>query len=237
MADSSRGSRRRRRARSSAAAPEGKPGTLLLKGSEPAAAGLLAGFVLLFVGIALLASGGTDNGGATSGPGDGATTNNGGATASPDGATASPGDETASPGGATASPDGETTDAVQPATSHEEAIQWLARRSIEVLPAGQWPSLYDSFTSEFQQRCPREEFAQAGEDAAIQMGDNLTLLRFKRTEGMSIEGLNAQVVIVGEIVGQGEYQIQAAFRNENGDWKIAPAPDTQGCEAFGRLNG
>ena len=230
MPDSSRSSRRRRRTHSSATAPDGKPRTLLLKGSEPAAAGLLAGFVLLFVGIALLASGGTDDGGATSGPGDGAAANNGGATASPDGATASPGDETASPGGA-------TTDAVQPATSDEEALQWLARRSIEVLPAGQWPSLYESFTSEFQQRCPREQFAEAGEDAAIQLGDNLTLLRFNRTEDMRIEGLNAQVVIVGEIVGQGEYQIQAAFRNENGDWKIAPAPDTQGCEAFGRLNG
>jgi hypothetical protein len=229
MADSSRSSRRRR-ARSSAAAPEGKPGTLLLKGSEPAAAGLLAGFVLLFVGIALLASGGTSDGSAATSPGDGAATGDGGATTSPDGATISPDD-------ATISPVGPTTDAAQPATADEEALQWLARRSIEVLPAGQWPSLYDSFTSEFQQRCPREEFAQAGEDAAIQLGDNLTLLRFKRTEGISIEGLNAQAVIVGEIVGQGEYQIQAAFRNENGDWKIAPAPDTRGCEAFGRLSG
>jgi hypothetical protein len=221
MPDSSRSSRRRRRTRSSATAPDGKPRTLLLKGSEPAAAGLLAGFVLLFVGVALLVSGGTDDGSAATSPGD--------ETASPGGATISPDDVTTSPGGA-------TTGADQPATSDEEALQWLARRSIEVLPAGQWPSLYEFFTSEFQQRCPQEEFAQAGEDAAIQLGDNLTLLRFKRTEGMSIEGLNAQSVIVGEIVGQSEYRIQAAFLNENGDWKIAPAPDTQGCEAFGRLS-
>jgi hypothetical protein len=205
MAASPRGDRRRRRrAGSTAAAPAGKPGGALLNVNEAAAAGLLAGFALLFVGIALLASGGTGDGGVTTSPGDSAAASDGGA----------------------------TTDAVQPATSDEEAIQWLARRSIEVLPAGQWPSLYDSFTSEFQQRCPREEFGQVGEDTATEWGDNLQLLGFKRVESVIIEGSTAQAVIVGEVVGQSEYQIQAAFQKEDGAWKIAPAPDTQGCEAF-----
>jgi hypothetical protein len=211
---SSSGRAQRRRARSSAAATE-KPRTLLLKGSEPAAAGLLTGFVLLFVGIALLASDGT--GGVTTSP-------DGGQAASDGGTTTSPADTAISPGA--------TTDAVQPVASDEEAIQSLARRSIEVLPAGQWPSLYDSFTSEFQQRCSREGFDQAGEDAATQLGDDLRLLRFKRTESVTIEGSTAQAVIVGEIVGQDEYQIQATFLKEDGAWKIAPAPNTEGCEAF-----
>jgi len=203
MGTSSRSKRQRRQARSSAAADDGKTGGLLLKGNEVAAAGLLMGFVLLLVGIALLASGGTGDGGATTSPGD-----------------------------ATTSPAGATIDAVQPAVGDEEAIQSLARRSIEVLPAAQWPSLYDSFTSEFQQRCSREQFDQVGEDSAAQLGDDIKLLRFKRTEGITIEGLTAQAVIVGEIVGQSEYQIQATFQKEDGAWKIAPAPDTQGCDAF-----
>lgn len=225
MTASSRSGRgRRRRARSSAAARDAKPRTPLLKGREPAAAVLLAGFVLLFVGVALLASDGT-GGGAT-------TSDGGGATSGDAGATSSPGVATISPGAATISPGAATTDVVQPAASDEEAIQWLARRSIEVLPAGQWPSLYDYFTSEFQQRCPREQFDQAGEDAATQLGENLRLLRFKRTESVTIEGSTAQAVIVGEIVGQDEYQVQAVFQKENGDWKIAPAPNTQGCNAF-----
>jgi hypothetical protein len=211
MADSSRSSRRRRRrGRSSAAAPTGKPHPLLLKGNEPAAAGLLAGFVLLFVGIALLASDGTGDGSVTTSPAD---------------VTSSPADVTSSPGSA-------ATDAVQPVASDEEAIQSLARRSIEVLPAGQWPSLYDSFTNEFQQRCPREEFDRVGEDTATEWGENLRLLRFKRVESSSIAGSTAQAVIVGEVVGQSEYQIQAVFQKEDGVWKIAPAPGTQGCEAF-----
>jgi len=202
------------------------------------------------VGIALLASSGTGEGGATTSPGDvtaspgDVTTSPGAATTSPDAATTSPGAATTSPdaaatgdGGATTSPGATTTDTVQPAGSDEEAIQSLARRSIEVLPAGQWPSLYDSFTSEFQQRCSREQFDQVGEDSAAQLGDDIKLLRFKRTEGVTIEGLTAQAVIVGEIVGQSEYQIQAAFQKENGDWRIAPAPGTQGCAAFGRLGG
>ena len=224
MGTSSRSKRQRRQARSSAAADDGKTGGLLLKGNEVAAAGMLTGFVLLLVGIALLASSGTGEGSATTSPGD--------VTTSPGAATTSPGGETTSPGGATTSPGAATTDAAQPAGSDEEAIQSLARRSIEVLPAGQWPSLYDSFTSEFQQRCSREQFDQVGEDSAAQLGDDIKLLRFKRTEGVTIEGLTAQAVIVGEIVGQSEYQTQAVFQKENGAWKIAPAPGTQGCAAF-----
>jgi hypothetical protein len=223
MGTESRGSRRRRRRSTQSAAPKPTGDRLLLRDSEPAAAGLLAGFVLLLVGIALLASSGTSDGGAITSPGD--------VTTSPGDATTSPGDATTSPGDVTTSP-GATTGVVQPATSDEEALQSLARRSIEVLPAGQWPSLYDSFTGEFQQRCSREEFNQAGEEAATQLGESLRLLRFKRTETVTIEGSSAQAVIVGEIVGQGEYQIRAAFQKENGGWKIAPVPDTQGCEAF-----
>src|SRR2546428_13854294 len=46
------------------------------------------------------------------------------------------------------------------------AIVALARSSIEVLPRGEWPSLYDSFTPEYQQRCPRDQYVAAGEEAA-----------------------------------------------------------------------
>lgn len=230
MPASSRSGRggRRRRARSGAA-PVARPDSLLLKRNEVAAAGLLTGFVLLLVGIALLASGGTGDGGAATGdveavpPDDAVATADAGATA----------DDT----GAPASDEGATPDVSQTRTSDEEAIQWLARRSIEVLPAGQWPSLYDSFTSEFQQRCPRAQYDQVGVDAAAEQGDNLRLLRFKRLESVTVDGSTAQAVIVGEVAGQSEYQIQAAFQKENGSWKIAPAPGTEGCAAFGRLTG
>ena len=242
MGTSSR-SGRRRRARSRASTPDANPKRLLLKGNEVASAGLLAGFVLLLVGIALFASSGTGDGGAVTGdtgaiPADGGgATGDSVATTSPDGGGAT-GDSgaTTSPGSAATGP-GPTTGDTQSAAGAEEAIQVLARRSIEVLPAGQWPSLYDSFTSEFQQRCPRDEYEQAGLDAASQLGDDLRLLRFKRTESLTIEGSTARAVIVGEIVGSSEYQIQAAFQMEDGGWKIAPTPNTQGCAAFDRLGG
>lgn len=117
----------------------------------------------------------------------------------------------------------------------EGEIEALARRSVEVLPAGEWPSLYGSFTSDFQQRCSRQEFEQAGEDSAIQLGDDLPFLRFKRVENVFIEGPNARAEIVGQIAGQPEYRLQAVFRMENGDWKLAPAANTEGCDAFRRL--
>jgi hypothetical protein len=220
MGTSSRSGRRRRPA-TRTAAPKADLGPLLLKSNDAAIAVMLAGFVLLFVAIAQLASGGGGDSGAAAG---------GGGTLPP-----ASGVGTSPAGLATGT--GTATAGAQPTVGGEEAIPTLARRSIEVLPAGQWPSLYDSFTSEFRQRCSREQFAQAGVDAAAQLGDNLRLLRFKRTENITIEGSTAQAVVVGEIAGQSEYKIQSAFQIEDGVWKIAPASGTQGCEAFGRLSG
>ncbi len=120
-------------------------------------------------------------------------------------------------------------------TSDEDDIESLARRSIEVLPAGEWSSLYDSYTSDFQQRCPLVEFVQAGADSASALGDDLQFLRFNRVESVAVEGDNARAVIVGEIGGQpnSEYKLRALFLKEGGDWKIVPVADSEGCEAFG----
>jgi hypothetical protein len=126
-----------------------------------------------------------------------------------------------------------TTEPVEGADA--EAIEALARRSIEVLPAGAWPALYDSFTTDFRDRCPQDQFAQAGADAATDLGDDLQLLRYLRLEGLVVEGETAEATIIGDL--QGEYRIEAHFRVEDGDWKIAPAADTAGCEAFGRVEG
>lgn len=140
-----------------------------------------------------------------------------------------------------AQPTAQETPAAQPTadegltTDDQAAIEALARSSIEVLPQGQWPTLYVAFTSDFRDRCPEAEFDQQGETAAADLDDDLLLLRFSRLEELAVAGDTGEAVIVGELQGQGEYKIQAAFRREDGVWKIAPAPDTQGCEAFGRL--
>jgi len=124
-----------------------------------------------------------------------------------------------------------------PSTPDEVAIQALARDSIEVLPRGEWPSLYDSFTPEYQQRCPREEFVAAGEAGAQEQGENLPLLGFVGLEDVAIEGETATAVIVGEISGASLYRVRAAFRKADGSWKLAPAAGTEGCAAFDRISG
>ena len=218
----------RRKPRASAPRRKAKRGTLPV-GTLAAAAATLLGIVglLVIVGSVLVSDEGASS--EDTMPEEGAKASEGGMTATDESAATI--DLVANPG-ADASDGGAATDDEQPTASDEEAIQTLARRSIEVLPAGQWPSLYDSYSSEFQQRCPREEFNEAGVDAAIELGDDLRLLRFNRLDSLTIDGSSAQAVITGEIAGQGAYQIQAAFRKEDGGWKIAPAPDTQGCEAF-----
>lgn len=120
----------------------------------------------------------------------------------------------------------------------EADIRALAKRSIEVLPAGQWPSLYDDFTLEFRGRCDLAVFTQAGVDSANSLGNSLELLEFKELKDLAISGDTASGTIVGRERGidGSDYDIQAAFAVEDGRWKIAPAPGTTGCSAFNQLN-
>ena len=125
-------------------------------------------------------------------------------------------------------------DAFSPANEDEARLVELARQSIESIPAGTWPDLYDEFTAGFQARCPREEFAQAGVESAQGLGDDLTLLRFVQLQGVLITGDTATATIVGSV--REEYQVQVAYEREDGIWKLAPASGTQGCQSFNRLN-
>ena len=121
---------------------------------------------------------------------------------------------------------------LEPTDADSEAIINLARKSIEVLPQGQWPSLYTDFVASFAQRCSIEAFTQAGIDSSTGLGDDLQLLGFKFIQDVTITGDTATGTIVGELRGKTEYQVDAAFAKENDAWKIAPVPDTEGCSAF-----
>jgi len=124
---------------------------------------------------------------------------------------------------------------IVPQNPDEQAINELARLSIDLLPLGQWPDLYDDFTTEFQDRCTLEEFTQAGVDAAEGLEENLSLLAFKGLRELNITDGSARAVVVGELRGQSEYEIEAFFVLENGVWKISPAPGSTGCSSFNRL--
>jgi hypothetical protein len=145
----------------------------------------------------------------------------------------SPG-ETAAPGDTTAPSD--TGDDGTPGPA-DARIEQLARDSIEFLPAGRWPELYDEFVASFADRCTREEFEEAGEEGAAAVGSNLNLLGFVRLDNLVINGDRATASIVGEIRGQSEYTVAAAFAFEGGEWKLAPAAGTSGCSAFNRTSG
>ena len=121
-------------------------------------------------------------------------------------------------------------------TPDEIAVESLGRQAVEALPRGEWPLLYDSFSPEFQARCPREEFVAAGEEDSQAQGDQLPLIRFVRLEDIVFEGDTAQAVIVGEVTGQSEYRIRGAFQKVDGTWKLAPAGATEDCtSAFDRV--
>ncbi len=69
------------------------------------------------------------------------------------------------------------------------------------------------------------------------LGDDLATLRFKRLEELTVEGGSATASIVGEVGGDTEYAVQAAFqKTDDGSWRLAPARGTDGCAAFNRLD-
>jgi hypothetical protein len=122
--------------------------------------------------------------------------------------------------------------------SDENDIRALARRSIEVLPQGEWPSLYGDFTADFQARCTLADFTQAGVDSATNLGASLQQLEFHEMKDLSITGDTASATIVGDISGQADsqYDVEAAFAREDGRWKLTAASGTTGCQAFNVLN-
>jgi hypothetical protein len=122
----------------------------------------------------------------------------------------------------------------QSSSSDQDDIRALARRSIEVLPQGQWPSLYNDFTADFKARCTKADFTQAGVDSATNLGASLDLLEFNDLKNVAINGTTATATIIGDLSAQANsaYDVDAAFAKENGAWKLAPASGTTGCQAF-----
>jgi hypothetical protein len=123
-----------------------------------------------------------------------------------------------------------------PETADDVAIDQLARRTVEALPSGEWPALYTSFTQEYRDRCPEDEFIQAGVDSSEQLGQSLQTIEYVRLQDVQyLDDTNVRLVIVGR-VPQGEYTLEALFQKVDDAWKIAPAPSTTGCNAFSRLS-
>jgi hypothetical protein len=136
-----------------------------------------------------------------------------------------------------ASPSPTQAPVFSPSSPDELAIAALAQRSVEALPRGEWPALYDAFVPEFQQRCPRDEFELAGATNAADLGARLALIAYKHLQQLTISGVSASAGVAAEVRGESEYTIEAAFQRPDGEWKLAPAPNTTGCQAFTRLSG
>lgn len=129
-----------------------------------------------------------------------------------------------------------TSTPFEPVDAGGQAIIDLGRRSVEALPDGKWPELYDAFTQKFRDRCPFSEFVASGEADAANLGEMLSQIRFKYLIDVSMSGDTASAVIVGTLAND-EYTIQTAYVREDSVWKIAPAAGTTGCSGFNRLSG
>ncbi|MCH7485059.1 MAG: hypothetical protein IIA90_07940, partial [Chloroflexi bacterium] len=103
-----------------------------------------------------------------------------------------------------------TSTPFEPVDADGQAIIDLGRRSVEALPDGEWPELYDAFTQEFRDRCEFSDFVAAGEEDAANLGGLLQQIRFKYLIDVSLSGDTASAVIVGAL-SDDEYTIQTAY--------------------------
>ena len=129
-----------------------------------------------------------------------------------------------------------TSTPFEPVDAAGLAISDLGRRSVEALPDGEWPGLYDAFTQEFRDRCSFSDFVAAGDEDAAALGGLLQQIRFKYLIDVSLSGDTASAVIVGALADD-DYTIETAYAREESVWKIAPVPGTAGCSGFNRLSG
>ena len=129
-----------------------------------------------------------------------------------------------------------TSTPFEPVDADGQVIIDLGRQSVEALPNGEWPGLYDAFTQEFRDRCSFDDFVAAGETDTADLGDLLQQIRFKYLIDVDLSGEAASAIIVGALSND-DYTIQTAYLRENSVWKIAPAPGTAGCSGFNRLSG
>ena len=123
-----------------------------------------------------------------------------------------------------------------PVDADGRAIVDLGRRSVEALPDGEWPGLYNAFTQEFRDRCMLSDFVDAGEADAANLGGSLQQIRFKYLIDVSLSGDAASAIIVGAL-SDDEYTIETTYERVNDVWQIAPPPGTAGCSGFNRLSG
>lgn len=118
--------------------------------------------------------------------------------------------------------------------SDEAQIHQLTGDTFNYLQQERWSNIYDLYSQEFQDRCRRDEFIGQFVELKALLGEKEFKDLFKEmklvaAENIQIQGDTATAEVTSKFWGE-ERTGTAYYVRENGKWRIAPQPGTQGCE-------
>jgi len=116
----------------------------------------------------------------------------------------------------------------------EEQIRQLNQDVFRHLKDERWSKIYELYSQDFQDRCPRDEFVGEVLMAKALLGeaewkDLLKELKLVAVENIRIGGDIATAEVTAEFLGERETETEHYVR-EDGSWRLAPDPGTEGCE-------
>jgi hypothetical protein len=121
--------------------------------------------------------------------------------------------------------------------SDEAQIRQLNEDAIDYLKQERWSKIYDLYSQEFRDRCSHEDFVGDVVMAKAFLGENewkdtLKEAKVVATENIQIQGDTATAEVTSYFMGE-EQTATDYYIREDGKWRLAPAPGTEGCYAGG----
>lgn len=119
------------------------------------------------------------------------------------------------------------------ASSDEKAIRDLTALLHDTVKAEKWGEVYDLMSSGFKARCTRDDFVSGitgaiPPEAQEQFRESLRSVRLVDVEQIQISGTTAHASVLTEDF-EGRKRNTIYYAREEGTWRVAPDPDTEGC--------
>lgn len=116
----------------------------------------------------------------------------------------------------------------------EDQIRQLNQDVLSYLKQERWSKIYGLYPQEFQDRCPRDEFIGQVVMAKALLGegewkDLIEEVKLVAVENIQIQGDTATAEVTSKFLGEEETKTEY-YVKEDGKWRLAPDPGTEGCE-------
>jgi len=121
--------------------------------------------------------------------------------------------------------------------SDEAQIRQLNMDFINYFKEERWSKIYELNSQEFQERCSRDDFIGQVMMAKVFLGegewkDMIGEMKLLAVENIQIQRDSATAEVTSELLGEEQRETEYYVR-EDGKWRLAPAPASEGCDTSG----